>query len=269
MAVKPESSLTTVRTVLEIALRDAGIVGLGQQPSANDINECFLRFKWMLDLWQTKRWMSWHLVDMSVVSTGAQYYTIGVNGDIALNGDFLFPDFHPQDFFTGTELWKSRPLQIEFAFARLFSNTPALATDYPLRRLPSYEDYAAIRLKSLTSFPTHYFYDPVAGIGKIFFWPIPPAAQFEMHVLVRNPLYMMDSPDDTIRFPYEYIPAIELNLAKWMRMSRKFPPDPQLDSMAKAALNAIRVNNTQIQTLKMPAGLARGSRRYNIFSDEP
>lgn len=267
MTAPLDPNLMSVRIMLTQALIDAGVVGLGQQPSADQITRALTRLNWTVAQWRTKRWMSWHLIDVSAQSRGQLFYTIGWQGDFPYedSGDFNSLDFSV-DFNVGTS---NRPLQIEAAYARLQAQSGSIPTDYPLNRIPSYEDYSRIRLKTQSSFPTHYFYDPANPRGKVYFWPIPVSGQFEMHVLVRQPLLLMQDLDMAVPYPDEYVPALELTVAKWLRMSYKMPPDPALDGMVKAAVNAIRVNNTQVPMLQMPVGLARGRRRYNIFSDEP
>lgn len=265
MAINPAPRNTTARTIIRMALRDSGYLALGQSPSAEVVNEAFIRLNWILDLWATKRWMTWHLVDIAATSHGQQFFTVGVGGDFPYASDFN-TDFNP-DFGSSQPYGLSRPMQVEKAYSRLLTSAPAIPVDYPLSRIASYEDYAEIRLKTQSNFPTSYFYDPAIPLGKVYFWPIPLPDQFEMHIIVRNPLYNFISLDDTVVFPTEYIPALELALAVWLRTAAKMPPDPALNALAKNALNSIRVNNTQVPNLRMPGGLARPS-IYNILSDE-
>lgn len=63
-------------------LKETGAVGVGQTPLAEDINDTWLRLQFMLQQWQVKRWLVYHLKNYSIVSTGAQSYTFGPNGQI-------------------------------------------------------------------------------------------------------------------------------------------------------------------------------------------
>jgi hypothetical protein len=47
----------------------------------------------------------------------------------------------------------------------------------------------------------------------------------------------------------------------------QLPPEPTLISLATDALNVLRNANAAIPRLRMPAGIAKGS-KYNIYSDQ-
>lgn len=299
MAVAPNSDATTARTIITLALRDSGYLAIGQSAPGQIVNEALVRLNWIVAIWNKKRWLTWHLVDLSYIPTQAQlYYTVGPGGNFSFGpaGDFnkdFGQDFSGQSAFL-------RPAQVERAYSRITNTTsprgnfsfgatgdfngdfgsdfsgqemiPAqlggpIPTDYQLRLIPSYEDYSKITLKTQTNFPTHYFYDPVVPLGHIYFWPIPCQPNFEMHILVREPLQKFTTLDQQIMLPEEYAPALELNLALWLRRAAKMPPDPELAMMARDAVNTIRVNNTQTAVLDMPATLTRPS-IYNVLADE-
>jgi hypothetical protein len=265
MAVAPDPSMTTARTIIELALRDSGYLAIGQTAPGQVVNEALVRLNWMVAIWNKKRWLTWHLVDIAFTPTIAQtYYTVGPGGDFvfASSSDFN-ADFGPD--FVGAFL---RPAKVERAYSRILNGAQgAIPTDYQLRLVPSYEDYSKITLKTQSSFPTHYFYDPALPLGKVFFWPIPLPPNLEMHLLVREPIARFTSLDAPLLMPEEYAPALELNLALWLRRAAKMPPDPELAMMARDALNTIRVNNTELAVLDMPATLTRPG-IYNVLADE-
>ena len=267
MAVTPNPNQISARTLCIMALRDSGYLALGQSATAQILNETFIRLNWIIANWNAKRWLTWHLVDVpSPTTTGQQIYTIGPGGDFdplkTFSADFN-SDFQGQQGISGY----TRPLKIEKAWARMNVNT-GIPVDYPLELIPSYEDYSRITLKTMTNFPTNYFYDPSVPLGKLYFWPIPQANLFEMHVLVREPLMKFLSLDQPVFLPPEYEPALSLTLALWCRRAAKMPPDPELTMMAKDAVTTIKVNNTELATLKMPAPLQNRRGIYNVYSDE-
>ena len=290
MAASPAPNMTTARTIVTLALRDSGYLALGQQAPAQIVNEAFIRLNWIIKQWNALRWMTWHLLDISCESSGQLYFTIGPGADFdpsrtfspdydfsyqganpVIPGNFNTPDFS-KDFNTqyngqtGQNSYGMRPLKLEKAYARM-TNSPGIPTDYQLRLIPSYEDYSKIVLKTMTNFPTHFFYDPALPWGKIYFWPIPQNQLYEMHVLVRQPILTFPNLDSQLLIPGEYEPALELTLAVWLRRAAKMPPDPELAQLWKNAMNVIRVNNTELQALDMPAALTRPS-IYNILADE-
>ncbi|CAB4142332.1 hypothetical protein UFOVP442_9 [uncultured Caudovirales phage] len=76
--------MTTPLDIIQLSLKDAGVMGLGQTPLNEDLNDAFQRLNWMVSQWARKRWLIWHLVDVAKVSTGAQSYTVGPGGDFNL-----------------------------------------------------------------------------------------------------------------------------------------------------------------------------------------
>jgi hypothetical protein len=72
----------TVGDLCLAALKECRAVGVGQSPLAEDINDAWARLQWMLQQWERKRWLVYHLVNRSIVSTGAQSYTMGPGGQI-------------------------------------------------------------------------------------------------------------------------------------------------------------------------------------------
>ena len=124
--------MTTALDILTLAFKDAGILGVGQSLLPEDYNDALTRMNMMIAQWRIKRWLVWHLVDKSVVSTGAQSYTVGPGGDIDVS---------------------VRPDKLESAFFRMLPGANGTqSVDYPLTMLFSYEDYARITLKQLVSF---------------------------------------------------------------------------------------------------------------------
>ena len=121
--------LPTAGSIINLALKMAGVLGVGQTASAEDSNDALTLLNAMLAQWQRKRWLVYSLDDVSFAATGAQSYTVG----------------------TGQNINITRPDRIEAAFVRLVNGTQAV--DYPLDLLGSREDYNNIALKGLSTFP--------------------------------------------------------------------------------------------------------------------
>ena len=142
---------TTIGDLCNEMLRECGVLGIGQTASAEDINGAWTRTQWMMQEWERKRWLVYHLVTLSIVSTGAISYTVGPGGNI--------------DTGIGTSV---RPAKLESAFLRQIQNSEPNQIDYPLEILQSMEDYNRISLKSLSSFPGCIFMDPDWPLARIF-----------------------------------------------------------------------------------------------------
>lgn len=236
--------MTTALDLISFAYKDAGLLGLGQTLSGQNAQDGLTRCNRMLAQWRRKRWLVWHLLDVSRVSTGATSYTIGAGGD------FNTP----------------RPDRLEGGcFVRLLP-AGGQPTDYPLMIIPSREDYSRITLKSMVSQSYSVFYDAAFPLGNLFVYPVPPANQYEIHLAVKDQLASLAALATTVVMPEEYELAIQLNLAVYIRKGFRLPDDPTLEQLAAGALNTIKNANAQIPTLRVPSILVRPS-NYNVYSD--
>ena len=237
----------TALDIINLAYKDAGVLGVGQSLLAEDVNDALTRLNMMIAQWRVKRWLVWHLVDKSVVSTGALKYSVGPGGDINV---------------------PVRPDKLESAYFRMLpgaNNTQSV--DYPLQLLFSREDYARITLKNLVSFSQCIFYDSAWPMGYIYPWPLPQANLYEVHILLKETLTEFTDLTSYFIFPPEYLAAIHYELVVRTRAAYRLPPDPTYEGLAKDALQTIRAANTQIPSLVMPDNLVRPG-VYNIYSDQ-
>lgn len=230
--------------ILTLAFKDAGILGVGQTMLAEDYNDGLLRMNMMIAQWRVKRWLVWHLVDKSVVSTGAQSYSVGPGGDIDV---------------------PLRPDKLEAAYFRQLNLSQSV--DYPLQIMFSREDYSRITLKSLVSFSKAIFYDNAYPLGRIYPWPVPQASLYEVHIILKDVLSEFADLTTLFSFPPEYLAALHYNMVVRLRAAYRMPEDPGFNGLAADAMQTLRSANTQIPTLVMPDNLVRPG-VYNIYSDQ-
>lgn len=239
----PAPSISTPNDIIQLALKHTGVVGVGQTALPEDTNDAFNLTNMMLSQWNRKRWLIWNLVTTSLVSTGAQSYTVGPGGDYDI----------------------PRPDRLESAFFRQNNITPNMP-DYVLEIIQSREDYNRISLKNLTAFPQYIFYDAAFPIGAVYPWPLPQQNIYSVHITTKNVIAQFTSLSQQISLPPEHFAAIFYNLCARLRPGYQLPPDQTIVAMAKESLNVIRGANTQIPRLQMPGGLvSRGT--YDIYSD--
>lgn len=238
--------MPTPSDIIIQALKKAGILGVGQSAQAEDMTDALQDLNDMMAQWQRKRWLVYHLVDVSIVSTGQRSYTIGPGADINVT---------------------TRPDRIESAFFRQIVQSQPNQIDYPLEIIEAREDYNNIALKGLTQFPMYVFYDSAFPLGVVYPWPILQASIYELHLSIKAQLSQFTSLGETIVLPLEYFAALKWNLAIRVAASYKLPVDPALVALAKDSLNVIRNANTQIPRLRMPADLIRPG-VYNPYSDQ-
>lgn len=236
--------MATARDLISLALKDAGTLGVGQSPLDEDFNDALTTLNGMLATWQRNRWLVYHLVELTKTATGAQSYTIGPAGDFVIS---------------------SRPDEIAYAFARQIVPTSPNLVDFPIRVLEAREDYANIRLKTLTPMPQAVWYDADYPLGKLYVWPVA-SSNYEMHIGVKAVLQTFANLSDTVNLPPEYFEALRWNLGARLRPMYQLDPEPTITALALATLSTIRASNTQIPLARLPGGLARRN-RYNVYTD--
>lgn len=234
---------TTPRDIINLALKTANVLGVGQTASAEDTNDAFNMLNMMMAQWQRRRYMVYQLIDVAKIATGQQSYTVGPTGD------FDTP----------------RPSKLEFAYFRQQYNQ-TLPVDYPLEILRSREDYSRISIKALNAFPQFCFYDGGNPLGNLFVWPIP-NDQYEIHIVVMQQIQQFANLSDQITLPPEYKAALMWNLTLELYPLFGLPASDVVKGKAEASMRIIEEANAQIPRLQMPAALRGASGTYNIFGD--
>src|SRR6266481_10026842 len=98
---EPALVIDSCQALVTNALIDAGIVGIDESIEPSFLNRAFTQVNWLLAQWARKRWLCYRIQDYSVVSTGAQTYSVGKGANVDIN---------------------PRPDRLEYAFLR-FLNT--------------------------------------------------------------------------------------------------------------------------------------------------
>jgi hypothetical protein len=227
--------LQTTGDLITFTLRASNINGVGQTPLADDSNTGLDLLRMLVAQWQRKRWLVWNEMELSVVSTGNQFYTIGPG----------------QDFDS------PRPDKIHAAWCRLQPFTGPNAVDIPLSIIEAKEDWAQIGVKDLVSLPAAVFYDSSFPIGRVTFWPVPSAAHYEMHLIVKSSLPVYTTLTDPLSVPDEYLEAMMWSLCVRLQMAYGLPANPAHVAAMKQAINVIEMANSQIKLLSVPAPLSR------------
>jgi hypothetical protein len=225
-------------------MKQAGILGVGQTPLAEDTNDAFTLVNMMLAQWNKQRWLVYHLVSIGYTSDGSQSYTVGI----------------------GQQFNVTRPDRLEAAFFRQTIPSVPNQIDYPLQIIEARETYNNIALKTLTSFPSYIFYDSAYPVGYVYPWPIPQANLYEVFITVKETLTQFATLTQQVLLPDEYYAALLYNLAVRLRSAYQLPPDPVTVGLAKSALAIIRGANAQIPRLVLPNEINRGG-VYNVYSD--
>jgi hypothetical protein len=237
--------VTTPIELINLALKQSGVLGVGQTASAEDTQDAFKIMNMMLAQWQTDRFLVYHLVTNSKVCTGQMSYSIGIGGD------FNIP----------------RPDRISSAFVRLTVQSFPNQVDYPLTLLQAREDYNRIAVKGQGAMPTALFYDSAYPLGNLYPWSVPDN-QYTLFITTYAQLQQFASVADDIVMPPQYEEAIMWNLAGRLRPMYGMQPDQTINKLAMASINTLQGSNTQVPTMTVdPILTSRG--KYNVYSDIP
>lgn len=317
----------TARDIVSLALKEIGVLGVGQTALPEDINDGFTLLRRFLAQWQKRRWLVPSLIKITTVGNGLESNLIG-----------------PGQFWNAP-----RPSKISAGWITQL-NTGSNPVSLPLSQIFSYQDYAKIQVKALNSLPQYFFYDGMFPYGNIRIWPIP-SATYQINLLVQcaigfntsvntglifsagaaytNGVYLavdltggtgsgakaditvaggvitavtitdggtgyvindslsvlntnvggtgagfswtvqtlFGTLDNVLNMPPEYEEAIHYALALRLSTMYKKQLSKAQIMLGKAALNTIRVANTQIPTMGMPVGMSVG-RSFNIFNPD-
>jgi hypothetical protein len=252
----------TVIQALFLALRMAGRITDTQSVSdgSKDVADAFSLLVMMLAQWQRKRWLVWHEEEYALVSTGQYSYSIGPECDF----DMPRPDkLHAAWVRLNSGTFGA---QLAAEFPILLGQQPSqYPVDIPLAIIESKEDWAGITIKDLSSIPAAVFYDSAFPIGQLYFWPVPIANEYQLHIVVKASLPVYATPDDDLGLPPEYLDAVVNNLAVRIALASGAQINPLLLAEARASLNTIKLANSQIPLLSMPAALS-GRRGGDVSS---
>ena len=242
----------TARDLIQLSLKQAGILGVGQTALAEDINDCFTLLMQMVALYNKNRWLVPALIDISTIGNNQKSNPIG-----------------PGQFWN-----VARPGQVKGAYIIQLNTGTTTPVSLPVKQIFSYEEYSTITVKDLNSLPDHMFYDGQWPNGNIFFWPIPNNT-YECHLLVQQqlgwPIAATNPPtantglDTPFSLPEEYQEALFYNLSIRISAMYQFPASEETKKLAAASLNTIKTDNTQIPKMRMPIGIRRG-KSFNIFN---
>jgi hypothetical protein len=235
-------TITTTGDLIAHSLRTAGIIGIGQTAQAEDSNTALDVLRMIIAEWQRRRWLVWDERECVLTSTGAEYYSIGPGGDFNV----------------------ARPDRIANAFVRILG-IGGSQVDLPLTVIEAKEDYVQIAIKNLITLPVAVWYDSAFPLGYLHFWPVPPAATYELHVNIKTPLPTYVGLTDQLNLPPEYIQALNWSLAVRLQMSYGLPARADMVAAMRESLNVLRMANTQIGQLGVPAPLG-GRRRGDLSS---
>ncbi|MFA5166737.1 MAG: hypothetical protein WC449_05630 [Candidatus Paceibacterota bacterium] len=237
------ATTTTTTTALDIitgALRLLQVASDDVVISDSEFSDSLESLNMMIDAWSNESMMLHHVTTESFpLVHGQQSYTIGTGGN----------------FNT------SRPISIEQAYIRVNGS------DYPIKSV-AYDDWAAIRLKSIsTTFPEYFYLDQTYPLGTLNLYPIPSTAD-SIYLYCRKPFAGFTNLTDVVSLPPGYNRAMKFQLACELAPEYQTTAGDDVKTIAMAAKAGIKRANKRPITAQVDPGLfANTGRRYNIYSN--
>jgi len=243
-----------VQDLIALALRTAGVLAVGQSALPQDTSDAQTMLTLLMQQWRQKRWLVFRLDTMLFpVTVGKATYTVGPTAntpDVVVAGNY-------------------RPANVQSCYLRqdVGSGPNSFPIDFPMTILGSRQEYDAIRLKSLASWPASIFFDPTVPNATLYIWPIPIQNFFHLYIAFQQAIDMAaegaQSLELTSVLPAETQMALMYNLALLLNVNYKLPPDPQLMAAAKSSANTLRQTNFALKPLRMPGALLGPQRMKN------
>lgn len=222
--------MTTLATLISLALKDAGVLGEGETPNAEMTADALATFNQMLALWQVKNVLVYAQQEFSFAPTGALSYAVGPGATVDM----------------------TRPAKLDQVFWRLDGQ------DTPIIQLQTFEQYETITPKIQAGSPAHCFYNPTHTTGTLHIHPQPDTGT--IHLVTRVSLPQPSAASETLTLPPEYMLPVRANLASLLAPMYGARLSPTIEKMAINGLRSLKRNNLRTN----PQGAD-----YPGFSDSP
>lgn len=181
-------AVNTAQWIIRAAMRDAGYLGKGQEPSSEDYAENLARLNEIVNLWQTQGIKLFLLQDLSVTLTaGTSTYTFGPAGTVVM----------------------TKPLRVVEAYYE-----DANGIRRPLTAL-AWADWVRLSQTTQEGQINSYFVDKQATQLNVSFWLTPDttAATGTAHLIIQTQAGNYAALTDTSSFPLEWAIALRWGLA--------------------------------------------------------
>lgn len=208
--------MTTGAIIVEDALTEAAILGIGDTVSAEDQQTALRVLNRMLDSWANENLMIFATTSETFLMT-------------------------PSVASYSTSLLASRPVTISNMYVSLNN------IDYPVDMIDEIT-YDAVPYKPVPAIPNQCYYDATYPNGTFFFFPTPYAA-FTCHVNSRKELVKNVTATTDVLLPPGYQKAIVENLA--VQLCKPFTKEPTQQMMIDARESKAVLKRTNYNPLLM------------------
>lgn len=178
-----------------------------------------------------------------------------------MKDDFTTTAGHnPHTYGISGDWSQERPIRILQATARIGGVDKAL-------KIIGYDDYAMIRLKTLSTYPEYLYADGAYPASNIYLYPVPGSA-LPVTLWVERPLIRLYASTDEVALPPGYFRALRYGLALELAPEYQVSAGPDVMRIASSAKRNLKAANSRTPTLQAPVELqSPQGGRYNIFTD--
>jgi len=228
--------MATIRDLITDSLKELGAIGIGEVPSADEIQDGLTVLNNLLDTWRTESLMVYGIEENVFPFVGGQYvYTIGTGGD------FNMP----------------RPQTIESAFNRQVGSSST--NDYKIFTTNDYEVYADIVAKNVTAnLVSVLWYNSGVPFGTVTVWPTPTDSNYSLVLWTWSIIQEFTSIDDVIVLPRGYKRAMTYNLA--IELSGRYGRNPMATTINGAIESKAQLKrmNTVVSLMSVDPAIGGG-----------
>jgi len=225
--VTKEFPMTTANNIITLALKDCGVVGEGETPSSETINDALTTLVGMLDLWQVDGLIPFAEVLQNLTVNGAASYNLTI------------------------------PYGVQFIVY-----TPDGSAKYPLRDI-TLEEFSSLSFPLTTGIPTRYTYSVGATSGTLKLYPNPSSGTIQYGVTTDLTTALGLTVD--VPVPKAYVQAIRFNLAVLLATTFGVAARPDIAAIASASLGILKRANLKQKRLANTIPTSSTIYSFNIF----
>lgn len=196
MAVTGISNLVVTRDqIISASLRGLSVLEEGAQPSSTALQNASFALNLIMKKWQSEGIKLWTITELTLpLVANKTTYNIGTA--------------------VGNDLVTDKPLKLIQSFLRNTSVTPDV--DIPMTII-SQQEYNLLGSKYTTGTTNSVYYMPYRDYGTLSVFLTPDTAtatNYQLHLTVQRPIYVVNNPNDNFDFPSEWFLAL-----KWALMA--------------------------------------------------
>lgn len=166
---------------------------------------------------------------------------------------------------TGGNFNSSRPITVESVTVAITGTAGNI--DFPVA-IVQYDDYAAIKLKTLqTNYPQYCYIDGAYPLNNVTFYPVPSSA-IPVTFYSYKQLTEFVTVADAVALPQGYYRMLVALLAIELAPSYQLTASQNIYDIANQAKRSIMRTNARPLTMQTDPVLMGSGGRYNIFSDK-